>query len=59
MGPRHPGRLVHRHSRHTVSVTTAGKEPIELLVVSPGTAEGAAVTAMNMAASGLGGAQAG
>jgi hypothetical protein len=31
--------------RHTVSVTTAGKGPITLLVISPGTAEGAARTA--------------
>jgi Family of unknown function (DUF5994) len=45
--------------RHTVSVTTAGKEPIELLVVLPGTAEGTAQAAMNMAATGLAGAQAG
>ena len=45
--------------RHTVSVTTAGKEPIALLVVPPGTADGAAVTAMNMAATGPGGTQAG
>ena len=40
-------------------MTIAGKEPIELLVVPPGTAEGTAVTAVNMAASGLGAAQAG
>jgi hypothetical protein len=46
-------------ARHTVSVTTAGKGTIELLVVPPGTAEGTAVTAMNMAATGPGGAQAG
>jgi len=45
--------------RHTVSVTTAGKDPIELLVVLPGTAEGTAQAAMNMAATGLAGAQAG
>ena len=45
--------------RHTVSVTTAGKGTIELLVVPPGTAEGTAVTAMNMAVTGLVGAQAG
>ena len=45
--------------RHTLSVTTAGKEPIELLVVPPGTAEGTAQTAMNMAATGRGAAQAG
>jgi len=45
--------------RHTVSVTTAGKGTIEVLVVAPGTAEGTAVTAMNMAATGLGGDQAG
>jgi hypothetical protein len=44
--------------RHTVSVTTAGKDPIELLVVPPGTAEGTAHTAMNMAATGPGAAQA-
>jgi uncharacterized protein DUF5994 len=44
--------------RHTVSVTTAGKEPIELLVVPPGTAEGTAVTAMNMTVTGRGAAQA-
>ena len=44
--------------RHTLSVTTAGKEPIELLVVPPGTAEGTAQTAMNMAATGPGGPQA-
>jgi hypothetical protein len=44
--------------RHTVSVTTAGKGTIELLVVPPGTAEGTAVTAMNMAVTGRGGAQA-
>jgi len=42
-------------ARHTVSVTTAGKGTIALLVVSPGTAEGTAVTAMNMAATGPGG----
>jgi hypothetical protein len=45
-------------ARHTLSVTTAGKEPIELLVVPPGTAEGTAQTAMNMAATGRGAAQA-
>jgi hypothetical protein len=45
--------------RHTVSVTIAGKEPIELLVVPPGTAEGTAVTALNMAVTGPVGAQAG
>ena len=45
--------------RHTVSVTTAGKGTIELLVVPPGTAEGTAVTAMNMAVTGLGAAQGG
>jgi uncharacterized protein DUF5994 len=45
--------------RHTVSVTTAGKEPIALLVVPPGTADGTAQTAMNMAAARRGGAQAG
>ena len=44
---------------HTISVTTAGKGTIELLVVPPGTAEGTAVTAMTMAATGPGGAQAG
>ena len=43
--------------RHTLSVTTAGKEPIELLVVPPGTAEGTAQTAMTMAATSPGGAQ--
>jgi hypothetical protein len=46
-------------ARHTVSVTTAGKGTIEVLVVPPGTADGTAVTAMNMAATGPGGAQAG
>jgi hypothetical protein len=45
-------------ARHTVSVTTAGKGTIELLVVPPGTADGTARTAMNMAATGPGGAQA-
>jgi hypothetical protein len=45
--------------RHTVSVTTAGKGTIELLVVPPGTAEGTAQTAMNMASTGPGAAQAG
>jgi hypothetical protein len=45
--------------RHTISVTTAGQGTIELLVVPPGTAEGTAQTAMNMAATGPGGAQAG
>jgi Family of unknown function (DUF5994) len=45
--------------RHTISVTTAGQGTIELLVVPPGTAEGTAVTAMNMAATGPGAAQAG
>jgi hypothetical protein len=45
--------------RHTVSVTTAGQGTIEVLVVPPGTAEGTAVTAMTMAATGPGGAQAG
>jgi hypothetical protein len=45
--------------RHTVSVTTAGKEPIALLVVPPGTAEGTAQTAMNMAVTGPGAARAG
>ena len=39
-------------ARHTVSVTIAGQGPIALLVASPGTAEGAARTAMNMAANG-------
>ena len=43
--------------RHTVSVTTAGRGTIEL-VVPPGTAEGAAQTALNMAATGPGAAQA-
>jgi hypothetical protein len=46
-------------ARHTVSVTTAGQGPIEVLVVPPGTAEGTAMTAMNMAATSPGGAQAG
>jgi Family of unknown function (DUF5994) len=45
--------------RHTVSVTTAGKGTIELLVVPPGTADGAAQTALNMAATGPPAAQAG
>jgi hypothetical protein len=45
-------------ARHTLSVTTAGKGTIELLVVPPGTAEGTAQTAMNIAATGQGGAQA-
>jgi Family of unknown function (DUF5994) len=45
--------------RHTVSVTAAGKDPIELLVVPPGTAEGTARTAMNMAVTGRGAGQAG
>ena len=40
--------------RHTISVTTAGKGTIEVLVVPPGTAEGTAQTAMNMAATGPG-----
>jgi Family of unknown function (DUF5994) len=44
--------------RHTVSVTTAGRKPIALLVVPPGASEGAAQTAMNMAATGPGAAQA-
>ena len=44
--------------RHTVSVTTAGKGTVEVLVVPPGTAEGTAHTAMNMAATGLGATQA-
>ena len=44
--------------RHTVSVATAGKEPIALLVIPPGTAEGTAQTAMNMAATSRDGAQA-
>jgi hypothetical protein len=44
--------------RHTVSVTAAGREPIALLVVPPGAAEGAAQTAMTMAATGPGAAQA-
>ena len=39
---------------HTISVTTAGKGTIEVLVVPPGTAEGTAQTAMNMAATGPG-----
>jgi hypothetical protein len=37
--------------RHTISVTTAGKEPIELLVVPPGTAEGTAQAADILTAS--------
>jgi hypothetical protein len=45
-------------ARHTLSVTTAGNEPIELLVVPPGTAEDTAQTALTMAATGPGGAQA-
>jgi hypothetical protein len=45
--------------RHTVSVTTAGKGTIELLVIPPGTAKGTAQTALNMAATGPGAAQAG
>jgi hypothetical protein len=45
-------------ARHTLSVTTAGQGTIELLVVPPGTAEGTAQTAMNIAATGQGGAQA-
>jgi hypothetical protein len=45
-------------ARHTVSVTTAGQGTIEVLVVPPGTADGTAVTAMNMAATGPVGAQA-
>jgi hypothetical protein len=44
---------------HTISVTTAGKGTIELLVVPPGTAEGTAQIALNMAATGPVGAQAG
>jgi Family of unknown function (DUF5994) len=44
--------------RHTVSVTTAGKGTIEVLVVPPGTPEGTAQTAMNMAATDRGTAQA-
>jgi hypothetical protein len=43
--------------RHTISVTTAGKEPIALLVV-PRHGRRHRRTAMNMAATGLGGAQA-
>ena len=39
-------------TRHTISVTVASQGPIALLVVPPGTAEGAARTAMNMAANG-------
>ena len=45
--------------RHTVSVTTAGQGTIELLVVPPGTAEGTAQIALNMAVTGPVGAQAG
>ena len=45
-------------ARHTISVTTAGREPITLLVVPPGTAEGTAQTTLNMAATGPGAAQA-
>ena len=44
--------------RHTISVTTAGQGTIDLLVVPPGASEGAAQTAMNMAATGPGAAQA-
>jgi hypothetical protein len=44
--------------RHTISVTTAGQGTIDLLVVPPGTADGTARTAMNMAATGPGAAQA-
>jgi hypothetical protein len=44
--------------RHTVSVTTAGKGTIEVLVVPLGTPEGTAQTAMNMAVIGRGAAQA-
>jgi hypothetical protein len=35
---------------HTISVTTPGREPIDLLVVPPGTPEGAAQAAMDLAA---------
>jgi Family of unknown function (DUF5994) len=45
--------------RHTLSVTTASQEPIALLVVPPGTADGAAQTALTIAATGPCGAQAG
>ena len=45
--------------RHTISVTTAGQGTIELLVVPPGTADGTAQTALNMAVTGPVGAQAG
>jgi len=45
--------------RHTVSVTTAGgREPIALLVVPPSTPAGAALAAMDTAATGPGTAQA-
>ena len=44
--------------RHTVSVTTAGKELIALLVVPPRTAEGTARTAMNLAVISRGAVQA-
>jgi hypothetical protein len=44
--------------RHTISVTTAGRGTIEVLVVPPGTAEGTAQTAMNTAATGPGAVQA-
>jgi Family of unknown function (DUF5994) len=42
--------------RHTVSVTAVGKELIALLVVPPGTAEGTARTAMDLALTGRGAA---
>jgi Family of unknown function (DUF5994) len=44
--------------RHTASVTAAGQELIALLVVPPGTAEGAARAAMNMAVTSGGAVQA-
>lgn len=43
---------------HTISVTTPGREPIDLLVVPPGTPEGAAQAAMDLAATTPGAAQA-
>jgi len=45
-------------ARHTISVSTAGRERIELLVVPPDTAEGTAQAAMTMAATGQGAGQA-
>jgi hypothetical protein len=45
--------------RHTISVTVAGREPIALLVVPPGTPAEAAQAAMNLAATSPAAAQAG